>query len=139
MSDSMRPPMGNSLSPEPCALIPVLGFPSIDLTVGAEAATSDQATSPDVPTMDGHIHAFAPFPVGTDGREAHEPPHPQRFRNRCSCGTWQTPCRLGRGPNCRRCGLPTVLGLADPDNPLHPCCAEPELMALGAAARRRNR
>ena len=37
-----------------------------------------------------------------------------------------------RGPACRRCGLPTVAGLTDPTNPLHPCCAEPELMALGA-------
>lgn len=82
--------------------------------------------------MDGHRHQFVPTPVGTDGREAHTRPHPQRFRNRCACGTWQHPRVLA----CRACGQPTVPGVTDPDNPLHPCCAEPELMALGRTTRR---
>lgn len=82
-----------------------------------------------------HSHRFVPTP---DGRLHGK----VRYRNRCTCGVRQHPepaRRLARGPSCRRCGFPTVDGLADPDNPLHPCCAEPVLMALGRAAARRNR
>lgn len=89
--------------------------------------------------MSDHVHRFLPFPVGADGRDRHESPHPQRFANRCAeCGHWQNPRPLALGPDCTACGLPTVLAVVDPDAPLHPCCAEPELMALGRATARRT-
>jgi hypothetical protein len=76
-----------------------------------------------------HAHRFTPSP---DGRLFGKP----RFRNHCACGAWQTPRRHERGLACRRCGFPTVAEITDPANPLHPCCAEPDLMALGARSRR---
>lgn len=88
-------------------------------------------------TMDGnHVHRFVPAPSGRLAGKV-------RYRNRCACGQLQhpePPRPLERGPACRRCGFPTVAGTVDPDEPIHPCCAEPVLMALGRAAdRRRNR
>ena len=75
-----------------------------------------------------HVHRFVPRPAG---RLYGKP----RFRNRCACGEPQRP-GLEIGPDCRSCGIPTVVGLVDHEHPLHPCCAEPALMALGARARK---
>lgn len=91
--------------------------------------------------LDTHVHRFVPTPAGRLYGKV-------LWRNHCSCGTAQhpeaatmdgAPRSLPRGPACRRCGFPTVDGLVDNDYPLHPCCAEPALMALGQAARKARR
>lgn len=46
MMDSIPDGMGNSLSPEPCALIPVAVTPSMTVTGGADRAPFGSAISP---------------------------------------------------------------------------------------------
>lgn len=125
MTDAKAPAMADRMSRRHGHSTPLpVVTPSIDLTVGAD-----------------HVHRFVPAPDGQLYGKT-------RYRNRCACGQRQHPepatmdgaprklRRLPWGPMCRRCGFPTVAGLVDPDNPLHPCCAEPGLMALGRKAHR---
>lgn len=44
-----------------------------------------------------------------------------------------------RGPACRGCGFPTVAAITDPKHPVHPCCAEPELMRQAKHDNRRSK